>query len=78
MKRQRMTIPVPRPVQGLRITDRHIRVRSARQELVLTFQDIHHVESFLAAFGEAWVRWDEEEDNSRHSLLDELQQPLPF
>lgn len=77
MKRQRTTIPVPWPVQHVRITDHAVRVRSKQQDLVLTFQGERHVEEFLSAFGEAWMRWDEPED-APTTMLDDLQQALPF
>src|SRR5690625_1835028 len=32
---------------------------ACRDELVLTFQDQRHLEEYLGAFGEAWMRWDE-------------------
>jgi len=77
MRRQRTTLPAPWPIQRIRITDRAIRVRSKGKDLVLTFQDTLHVEAFLAAFGDAWMRWDEVDDGPSADL-DDLQQALPF
>jgi len=77
MKQQQTTIPLPWPVQQLRIANHTIRVRSEEEELVLTLRDEKHVELFLTALGEAWVRWDEKQDEPA-SLINDLQQALPF
>ena len=74
MKRTAISVALPRPIDGVSISQRSVSIRAQLHEVTLEFDGADHVDEFLSRFADAWARWDRPDEE----VVTLLQQTLPF
>ncbi len=75
MKRTAISVALPRPIDGVSISQRSVAIRAHLHDVMLEFDGADHVDEFLSRFADAWARWDHSDEEEAVPLL---QQTLPF
>jgi len=74
VKRTAISVALPRPIDGVSISQRSVAIRAQLHDVTLEFDAADHVDEFLSRFADAWARW----DHSDEEVVTLLQQTLPF